>query len=155
MQLKPDPTFYASPKDAMKAPPETLAYVALLSASGNGVPIGSRSSIPIRPHRDTARKSAASNLPIAATNCTTSAGTRAAPACVRIRRIRTSSAATWSFRVCDRRASIFSTRSRIRANPKIVKIIEPETMMTRDRVQSPAHRSLRARRHLRQRARCN
>ncbi|MFZ1018406.1 MAG: selenium-binding protein SBP56-related protein, partial [Candidatus Cybelea sp.] len=38
MQLKPDPTFYASPKDAMKAPPETLAYVAMLSASGNGVP---------------------------------------------------------------------------------------------------------------------
>ncbi len=38
MQLKPDPTFYASPKDAMKAPPETLAYVALLSATGNGVP---------------------------------------------------------------------------------------------------------------------
>ena len=36
--LKPDPTFYASPKDAMKAPPETLAYVALLSAAGNGVP---------------------------------------------------------------------------------------------------------------------
>ena len=38
MQLKPDPTFYASPKDAMKAPPETLAYVAMLSANGNGVP---------------------------------------------------------------------------------------------------------------------
>ncbi|HEY1881670.1 MAG TPA: selenium-binding family protein [Candidatus Cybelea sp.] len=38
MQLKPDPTFYASPKDAMKAPPEALAYVALLSATGNGVP---------------------------------------------------------------------------------------------------------------------
>ena len=36
--LKPDPTFYASPKDAMKAPPETLAYVALLSATANGVP---------------------------------------------------------------------------------------------------------------------
>ncbi|MBV8724849.1 MAG: selenium-binding family protein [Candidatus Eremiobacteraeota bacterium] len=35
--LKPDPTFYASAKDAIKAPPETLAYVALLSASGNGV----------------------------------------------------------------------------------------------------------------------
>jgi methanethiol oxidase len=35
--LKPDPTFYASPKDAMKAPPETLAYVALLSSTGNGV----------------------------------------------------------------------------------------------------------------------
>ncbi len=36
--LKPDPTFYASPKDAIEAPPETLAYVALLSATGNGVP---------------------------------------------------------------------------------------------------------------------
>ncbi|MBV8280534.1 MAG: selenium-binding protein, partial [Candidatus Eremiobacteraeota bacterium] len=36
MLLKPDPTFYASAKDAMKAPPEALAYVALLSASGNG-----------------------------------------------------------------------------------------------------------------------
>jgi methanethiol oxidase len=31
MLLKPDPTFYASAKDAIKAPPETLAYVALLS----------------------------------------------------------------------------------------------------------------------------
>ena len=38
MLLKPDPTFYASAKDAMKAPAETLAYVALLSASGNGKP---------------------------------------------------------------------------------------------------------------------
>jgi methanethiol oxidase len=38
MQLKPDPTFYASAKDAMQAPPEKLAYVALLSASGNHVP---------------------------------------------------------------------------------------------------------------------
>ncbi|HMF28562.1 MAG TPA: selenium-binding family protein [Candidatus Cybelea sp.] len=36
MLLKPDPTLYASAKDAMKAPPETLAYVALLSATGNG-----------------------------------------------------------------------------------------------------------------------
>lgn len=36
--LKPDPTFYASPKDAIEAPPERLAYVALLSAAGNGVP---------------------------------------------------------------------------------------------------------------------
>ncbi|HEY1868467.1 MAG TPA: selenium-binding family protein [Candidatus Cybelea sp.] len=36
MLLKPDPTFYASARDAMKAPPETLAYVALLSSTGNG-----------------------------------------------------------------------------------------------------------------------
>lgn len=38
MLLKPDPTFYASAKDAMKAPAETLAYVALLSAESNGKP---------------------------------------------------------------------------------------------------------------------
>src|SRR5579864_3385466 len=38
MLLKPDPTFYASATDAMKAPPETFAYVALLSATGNGKP---------------------------------------------------------------------------------------------------------------------
>jgi selenium-binding protein 1 len=34
--LKPDPTFYPSPKLAMRAPRETLAYVALLSADGTG-----------------------------------------------------------------------------------------------------------------------
>src|ERR1700748_1724948 len=30
MTMKPDPTFYASPKLAMEAPPETLAYTLLL-----------------------------------------------------------------------------------------------------------------------------
>jgi methanethiol oxidase len=38
MLLKPDPTFYASARDAMQAPAETVAYVALLSAGGNGSP---------------------------------------------------------------------------------------------------------------------
>jgi len=32
----PDPTFYPSPALAMEAPPETLAYVALLAPAGNG-----------------------------------------------------------------------------------------------------------------------
>ncbi|HTJ27496.1 MAG TPA: selenium-binding family protein [Candidatus Limnocylindria bacterium] len=36
MLLKPDPTFYPSAKLAMRAPRETLAYVALLSADGTG-----------------------------------------------------------------------------------------------------------------------
>src|SRR5262249_58603378 len=35
---KPDPTFYPSPKTAMEAPQEELAYVALLSPDGNGRP---------------------------------------------------------------------------------------------------------------------
>jgi len=35
---KPDPTFYPSPTLAMQAPPEKLAYVAMLNANGNGKP---------------------------------------------------------------------------------------------------------------------
>lgn len=34
----PDPTFYPSPRMAMKAPPEKLAYVAMLNSNGNGKP---------------------------------------------------------------------------------------------------------------------
>jgi methanethiol oxidase len=34
----PDPTFYPSPKMAMQAPPEKLAYVAVLNPDGNGRP---------------------------------------------------------------------------------------------------------------------
>src|SRR6476660_5063614 len=35
---KPDPTFYPSPKMAMQAPPEQLAYVAIVSPTKNGRP---------------------------------------------------------------------------------------------------------------------
>jgi methanethiol oxidase len=35
---RPDPTFYPSPKLAMLAPPEKLAYVAMLNANGNNRP---------------------------------------------------------------------------------------------------------------------
>jgi methanethiol oxidase len=34
MLLKPDPTFYPSPKLASQAPPEKLAYVAALNGNG-------------------------------------------------------------------------------------------------------------------------
>ncbi|HSR49297.1 MAG TPA: selenium-binding family protein [Acidobacteriota bacterium] len=36
--LRPDPTFYPSPKMAMEAPPEKLGYVAMLSPEKNGRP---------------------------------------------------------------------------------------------------------------------
>jgi selenium-binding protein 1 len=36
MLMTPDPTFYPSPKLAMEAPAERLAYVALLNANGDG-----------------------------------------------------------------------------------------------------------------------
>ena len=34
--MRPDPTFYPSPGMAMQAPPERLAYVALLNVGNNG-----------------------------------------------------------------------------------------------------------------------
>jgi methanethiol oxidase len=36
--LRPDPTFYPSPKTAMQAPAETLAYVALINPKKGGAP---------------------------------------------------------------------------------------------------------------------
>ena len=35
-RLLPDPTFYPTPNMAGEAPPESLAYVALLTSSDNG-----------------------------------------------------------------------------------------------------------------------
>jgi selenium-binding protein 1 len=35
-QMRPDPSFYPSPAMAMQAPPEKLAYVALLNVGGAG-----------------------------------------------------------------------------------------------------------------------
>ena len=34
--MRPDPTFYRSPRMAMQAPPERFAYVALLNLGNNG-----------------------------------------------------------------------------------------------------------------------
>ena len=36
--LRPDPTFYPSPRMAMQAPPETLGYVALINPRQTEVP---------------------------------------------------------------------------------------------------------------------
>jgi selenium-binding protein 1 len=36
VQWKPDPTFYPSPRMAMQAPAETLAYVAAFNPNKNG-----------------------------------------------------------------------------------------------------------------------
>ena len=35
MNLRPDPTFHATPKLAMEAPPETLAFTLMLSPDGS------------------------------------------------------------------------------------------------------------------------
>src|SRR5215468_9259360 len=36
MRWQPDPTFYPSPTMAMEAPPEKLAYIAMLNPESNG-----------------------------------------------------------------------------------------------------------------------
>jgi selenium-binding protein 1 len=36
--LRPDPTFYPSPKMAMQSPPEELAYLALINPKRTGAP---------------------------------------------------------------------------------------------------------------------
>jgi len=38
MLFRPDPTFYPSPRLAMQAPPERVAYVSTFNANGNGRP---------------------------------------------------------------------------------------------------------------------
>ena len=83
----PDPTFYASPREAAAGPVEELAYVVTLNEAGNSVPPARPAETPSRTRyasstssparRRTARSSAASTCPTSATSCTTSAGTRA------------------------------------------------------------------------------
>ena len=71
-----------------------------------------------------ARRSNASSCQAPATSCTISGGTRAAPVCARIPRIRTCSAATWSCRACARPASTSSIRSPTPGVPRLVKVID-------------------------------
>ena len=123
---QPDPSFYPSPRMAMKAPAETLAYVAAFD-----------------PERQQPDAIAVVDVDPASPTYAQIVGTvddaqcrrRAAPfrlerllapACARTRRIRMSSGATWSCRACAPRASTSSTPSPIRSKPKIVKVIEPE-----------------------------
>ena len=150
---RPDPSFYPSPRMAMQAPAEKLAYVAAFDPEPQQARRdrgGRRRSRlgHLRPDRRPGRR-----CPTPATSCITSAGTPAAPACARTRRTRMSSGATWSCRACARRASTSSTPSPTRRTPKIVKVIEPEEIAAQGRLQPAAHRPLRPRRHLCQRAR--
>ena len=52
MLFRPDPTFYASPRMAMKGPAERLAYVAGLNANGNGRP-DEMTVVDVDPHSKT------------------------------------------------------------------------------------------------------
>ncbi len=99
MRFRPDPTFYPSPRMAMEAPPERMAYVTAIDANAAlGRPGGHDAlaavdldpgSPELRHHRVHRRGEHAS-----ATSCTTRAGTRAARRCVPTPRTRTWSGAT-------------------------------------------------------------
>ena len=92
--LKPDPTFYPSPKMAMQAPAEKLAFLALLNPKHKGrhdaiavVDVDPKSS-------SYSQVVGQVEMPNAGDELTTSAGAPAAPACPPTRRMRTSSGAT-------------------------------------------------------------
>ena len=91
---KPDPTFYPSARMAMQAPPEKLAYVAILNVEGDQpdalgvVDLDPQSTDVWHGHQSHPR------CRTRAMSCITSAGTRAARRCARTRRIRMSSGAT-------------------------------------------------------------
>ncbi len=93
-KLIPDQTFYPSPKMAMEAAPEKLAYVAILNPTTNDG-TDAMAVVDLDPSSKTyGTSSAAWTCRTPATSCIISAGTPAVPACVRTRRIRTWSGAT-------------------------------------------------------------
>ncbi len=92
--MRPDPTFYPSPGMAMQAPPERLAYVALLNAGKNG----KRDAMGVIDLDPSSSAMAGSSgrwiFPAAIMSCTTSAGMPAARVFARRPRIHTWSVAT-------------------------------------------------------------
>ena len=113
-RLRPDPTFYASPSLAAEAPPEQLAYVALLATrDGQRDALGVVDTNPRAP--PSAGWSAGPTSRTAATSSTTSAGTPAARTSAPTPRTRTSSAGISWCRGRTAPASTSSTPSPIRA----------------------------------------
>ena len=91
---RPDPTFYPSPRMAMKAPSEKLAFVAMLNAENNGRP-DALGVVDVDPASTTyGALVGRATCPTPATNCTTLVGTLAAHASAHTCRIRIRSGAT-------------------------------------------------------------
>ena len=121
----PDPSFYPSPRMAMKAAPETLAYVAAFDPDRKTpdaiavVDVDPKSQVLLD------RSSAPWRCRTPATSCITSAGTPAPPACAPTRRI---AHAERRYLVVpglrSSRIHILDTKPDPR-KPKIVKVIEP------------------------------
>ena len=110
----PDPTFYPSPRMAMKAPAEKLAYVAAFDPDRK-VPDGI-AVVDVDPGSKTYSKIVSTVAMPNAGDELHHFGWNACSSCLaRTRRIRTSSAAISWCRACDPRASTSSTPSPIRS----------------------------------------
>ena len=130
MLLKADPTFYPSPKLAMQAPQEKVAYVAALNANGGGGP-DALVVVDVDAASTTYGKIVGKvEMPNAETNCITSAGMPAVPHCAR-----TGAPARGAENLVvpglrSSRIHIIDTKPNPR-EPKIVKVIEPEEVARR------------------------
>ena len=149
-KLLPDQSFYPSPTMAMQAPAETLAYVALLNPDPTASDALAVLDVdPASPGYGA--QIARVDMPGAGDELHHFGGTRAARACARTRRTRTCSGA-----ICRARHAIVAhPHSRHRARPAAAASRQGDRGRrnhSQDRLQPPAHRALRARRHLRQRA---
>ena len=112
--LRPDPTFYPSPRIAREAPAETLAYTVLLSPDRSKPDALAVVDVDRRLGQLRQGGLYGSTCPTAATSSIISAGTPAPRPCRRSRAIPSSSAAISSFPASARRASTSSTPSPIR-----------------------------------------
>ena len=149
----PDPSFYPSPRMAMKAPPETLAYVAAFDPERKTP--DAIAVVDVDPQFEVLRadRRHGRRCPMPATSCIISAGTPARPAYAPTRRIRTSSAAIWSCPgLRSSRIHILDTKPDPR-KPKIVKVIEPEEIAEKTGYTRPHTIHCGPERHLRRGAR--
>ena len=95
----PDPSFYPSPRLAMEAPAEEVAYVALLNPDASDGRPDALGVLDLASGSSTQGQVVSRvEMPNEGTSSTTSAGTPAAPRSARGRRTRTSSAVTSSCR---------------------------------------------------------
>ena len=153
MQFIPDPTFYPSPRLAMQAGAERLAYVAVLNPAGDGRPdrlavvdVDRGSPSYGRNVGGVEMTQPGDELHHFGWNACSSALCPYAPHPHIERRYLVVPGLRSS------RIHIVDTKPDPR-NPQIVKVIEPEEVMQQDRLRRAAHGALRAGRHLHERAR--
>ena len=149
----PDPTFYPSPRMAMKAAPETLAYVAAFDPDRQTP--DAIAVVDVDPESPTyshdRRHGRRCRTP--ATSCIISAGTPARSClCPNAPHPHVERRYLVVPGLRSSRIHILDTKPDPK-KPKIVKVIEPEEIAEQGRLHAAAHRPLRARGHLRQRAR--